>query len=244
MPIHTRLYEVLDVAPSGNPEEIKAAYRKKAAQVHPDKEGGSEEAMQEVNAAYIVLKDPEKRARYDSSGEEGSPIRESKYAHIARHLVPAFQAALTEVVQASNGDVAALMRCDLMLGTRSHLDKGLKKIKASIEETKKGILLVDTLLERLSFDASAISSGGDSGDGAEDLITGQIRMQGETLRTQLVSHEQDLVACQQAKDFSFSYSYRFEAGGIVNPGMARYSNMDDQFIEEAMKRMFRDPRFR
>jgi molecular chaperone DnaJ len=66
-------YEILGVARNASSDEIKAAFRKLARQYHPDvnKEDGAEEKFKEINEAYGVLSDSEKRARYDRFGKEG-----------------------------------------------------------------------------------------------------------------------------------------------------------------------------
>lgn len=64
-------YEVLGVPKSASADEIKKAFRRKAVQYHPDKEGGSEEKFKEINEAYDVLKDAQKRQRYDQFGHAG-----------------------------------------------------------------------------------------------------------------------------------------------------------------------------
>jgi curved DNA-binding protein len=63
-------YKVLGVARNASQEEIKRAYRKLARKFHPDvsKEANAEEKFKEVQEAYEVLKDPEKRAAYDQLG--------------------------------------------------------------------------------------------------------------------------------------------------------------------------------
>jgi len=64
-------YEVLGVGKNASADEIKKAFRKKAIEFHPDKEGGDEAKFKEVNEAYEVLKDDKKRQRYDQFGHAG-----------------------------------------------------------------------------------------------------------------------------------------------------------------------------
>ena len=68
------LYEVLEIQKGASDEEIKKAYRKLAKKYHPDLNPGdktAEEKMKEVNAAYEVLSDKEKKSRYDQFGWAG-----------------------------------------------------------------------------------------------------------------------------------------------------------------------------
>jgi curved DNA-binding protein len=64
-------YTILGVSRSAGADEIRSAYRKLAMQYHPDRNQGdnqAEERFKEVNEAYQVLSDPQKRARYDQLG--------------------------------------------------------------------------------------------------------------------------------------------------------------------------------
>jgi curved DNA-binding protein len=65
-------YKTLGVERNASPEDLKRAFRKLAVKYHPDKNPGnkeSEEKFKQINEAYEVLKDPQKRARYDQLGD-------------------------------------------------------------------------------------------------------------------------------------------------------------------------------
>jgi len=67
-------YEILGVDKNASEGEIKKAYRKKAMKFHPDRNKGDSEAekkFKEASEAYEVLKDPQKRAKYDQFGHAG-----------------------------------------------------------------------------------------------------------------------------------------------------------------------------
>ena len=63
-------YKILGVSRDAKTDDIRKAYRKLAKKYHPDinKEAGAEEKYKEINEAYEVLKDPDKRSKYDTLG--------------------------------------------------------------------------------------------------------------------------------------------------------------------------------
>ena len=68
-------YQILGVPRAASADEIKSAYRKLAMQYHPDRNPGDKQAedrFKEINEAYQVLSDPQKRSRYDQLGEDYS----------------------------------------------------------------------------------------------------------------------------------------------------------------------------
>ncbi len=66
-------YDLLGIAKTADEAEIKKAYRKRAMELHPDRNPApdAEAKFKEITEAYEVLKDPDKRARYDKFGKAG-----------------------------------------------------------------------------------------------------------------------------------------------------------------------------
>ena len=63
-------YKTLGVEKSASADELKKAFRKLAHKYHPDKQGGDEAKFKEVNEAYQVLGNEQKRAQYDQYGAD------------------------------------------------------------------------------------------------------------------------------------------------------------------------------
>ncbi len=65
-------YKTLGIEKNASKEEVKKAFHKMAHKYHPDKSGGDEAKFKEVNEAYQVLSDDQKRAQYDQFGSAGA----------------------------------------------------------------------------------------------------------------------------------------------------------------------------
>ena len=68
-------YNVLGISRDASQDEIKRTYRKLAHKYHPDKNGGTGEKFKEINEAYQVLGDSEKRSQYDQYGSTFEDMR-------------------------------------------------------------------------------------------------------------------------------------------------------------------------
>ena len=73
MPTNRDYYKILGLPRNADPESVRNAYRNLAKRYHPDinKDTGSEERFKEINEAYSVLSDPQRRAAYDRFGHAG-----------------------------------------------------------------------------------------------------------------------------------------------------------------------------
>ena len=78
-------YAVLEIGRRSTAEEIRTAYRLLSKKWHPDLNPGKDvkQKMQDINEAYAILKDPEKKARYDH--EYDTYFRKKHTEHKARH---------------------------------------------------------------------------------------------------------------------------------------------------------------
>lgn len=63
-------YKILGVEKNATADEIKKAFKKAAMQYHPDRPGGDEKKFKEVNEAFQILNDADKRAKYDQFGSD------------------------------------------------------------------------------------------------------------------------------------------------------------------------------
>jgi curved DNA-binding protein CbpA len=100
------LYAILDVAQDATPEAIKQAWRRAATAAHPDRPGGSAERMSQVNQAYEVLSDPERRAGYDQNGD----TRRSEALQNARAMLRNEFRKAMEVKGGEDADLVGLVK--------------------------------------------------------------------------------------------------------------------------------------
>jgi curved DNA-binding protein CbpA len=110
-------YEVLGVERTASGDEIRRAYRRRIAEVHPDKPGGDEAATRAVEEARTILLDPLARARYDAALAGGELVDEAigALAQVGGRAVD----QLTVTLRARGHDLLAVARSKVVNALRS-----------------------------------------------------------------------------------------------------------------------------
>jgi molecular chaperone DnaJ len=132
-------YEILGVQRDASTEEIKKAYRKLAMEYHPDRNPGdksAEEKFKELAEAYEVLKDPEKRSRYDRFGHSGLKEGFTGFPDFGFDLADALRTFMSEGF--GFGDFFDLGRRSTRARNRRGRDLQLK-LKLTLEEIATGV---------------------------------------------------------------------------------------------------------
>lgn len=129
-------YSTLGVPSDADADAIKRAYRKRSSEPHPDKEGGSHEAQQAVNAAYAVLSDPERRARYDA----GEPEQAAGPSAAEQVVIQSFIAALQKP-----GDT------NLIGSARARITRLLQSLDSAVNDSRRERNKLEKKAKRLVF---------------------------------------------------------------------------------------------
>lgn len=140
------LYEILGVAPDASDAEIKAAYRRRAKETHPDQNDGSADAFNDVGRAYRALSDHTRRAQYDRTGkvDESDP---------AAQMEVQAQAQLTLFVRNAIREAGARgpERFDLMAFVKHQQDEAIRQLKAQAAEAREDAEDQAAILERMKW---------------------------------------------------------------------------------------------
>lgn len=165
-------YEVLGVEKDCQQGEITKAFRKKAQQCHPDREGGSDEAFQELNRAYQQIGTVDARKEFDES-RVPLPIEE-----VRSTLFRSMRAALAE-------DPLSKV-----------LPRLVEFLVTEIHRNKANILRLETSLKTLRANASRMSVKGDRPNLFEQAINAEI----ENKEADIKSTEQTVAMLQAMRD--------------------------------------------
>ena len=139
----TDLYQDLGVPRDADDAQIKRAYRRKAAKAHPDA-GGSREEFEKVNQAKIVLLDPRRRAKYDTTGETDTNP-DNEMSEIINIVMGAIDTKLGECERAGRDPTTV----DLLASARLVINNQIEGQQAQIKSLDLGAKQIRKLAERM-----------------------------------------------------------------------------------------------
>ena len=85
--MNQNLYEILGLEKDASPSLVKKAYRRKSSENHPDRKPDGHDGMAEINKAYAILSDPEKRKNYDETDSTQTASREDRVNNIFQEFL-------------------------------------------------------------------------------------------------------------------------------------------------------------
>ena len=193
---HRQLYDELGISPDADGHAIRSAHRRAAKKHHPDT-GGNREQFERITRAAMILRDPEKRARYDATGETETP-RDNELGECASIIISAFDRAMGE----GNPDAA-----DIIGRARQFLEQDKRKIESGIAECRQAIKMISNAQRRLKF----------KGDGPNLIATALDALKSQAA-AEIQKLETGLARIARARAMLDSYEWKFDApnvGGIM-----------------------------
>lgn len=178
-------YRELGVGPTAGDKEIKAAYKRRAKETHPDT-GGSAEDFEKVGKAYRLLTDHTARERYDKTGSTEEQA-DNTLANAINTLGFRFAAALGH----PNAE-----RVDIVRLVRDSVVNDIKKQKGEINTHKTNIDKIEKVMKRI------VKKGGDLHDFVKATYEDMIR----DARKKILHAEDEIMALEKALDLVKVYS--------------------------------------
>lgn len=130
----TSHYSTLGVPRDADAATIKRAYRKKSSKAHPDRKGGDHQAMVAITRAYETLSDPEKRSRYDQTGQDSTAAGNDPDTKARNLLMQLFAQALEKVDETQ--DIIEILRINLR-NNRQQIEQQIIQLSARIPKLEK-----------------------------------------------------------------------------------------------------------
>ncbi len=134
-------YKTLGVKRDATDKQIKEAYRDKATELHPDKQGGDERLFKALSTSYTLLIDSKRRKFYD---ETGSSMKGSEFDRKAGALLQ----QLFQMIVTDNG-LEAIIHLDIIPMIGDQIDRGMGELEKKVEHSKGSKEVIDNILKRL-----------------------------------------------------------------------------------------------
>lgn len=154
-------YTLLGIPREATDAEIKAAFRRARSSAHPDRNGGSDELMKQVNRAHDCLTDPERRAIYDATGVDqpsGDQVKELEETLLDQRATQSLEELFNALLGSKDGwDLLQAARSAVANKIADHhndISEGKQRVRVltkklgRVRRKKAGNNLVDQLLQK------------------------------------------------------------------------------------------------
>jgi len=196
------LYDILEVTKDCDQATIKKHYKRLAHKYHPDKATGDTETFQRIKHAYEVLSDPEKRNRYDATGEHNHQAGQDPVSQI---VLQTFMKAIDEIISGKKDTLEGMMQ--LMQQTNDFegdiIQAASKKIKRRQKELKSGIVEIQQVLKEVYKIQGKVQRDDDKPNLFENLLQQKVDMGKaniESLKVELAASEGALKEINHYRD--------------------------------------------
>lgn len=189
------LYDDLGLSPDATADQIKAAHRAAAKRHHPDT-GGDREAFDRAQRAAMVLRDPEKRARYDQTGATDDRP-DNALSEVTNLLCSTFTQALEQ---------CDFERQDIVQVTKTLLSRKLAEMRTNVAGCTQAR---DVLIKA----RGRLGHKGERPNLIDGLLDQQIKQHDQALAE--MARVEGLI--QQAIDFADDYSWRVDEMPVMQP---------------------------
>jgi curved DNA-binding protein CbpA len=138
------LYAILGLEPGASQEEIKSAYKRRAAETHPDKQHGLNDAFLKVSKAYTILSDMRSRLHYDKTGQ----AKEQNASNLRAQAIREVQSLLLQILDGSDDTI---FTADLPAKVLGIIQANIEQSKNNIRNTRKRIERLRRYKKRFKF---------------------------------------------------------------------------------------------
>lgn len=215
------LYDVLGVPADADAAALKAAHRQLVKEHHPDKHGGDDSRFKEIQQAYDVLKDEQKRAHYDRTGETDAQDPEAKKDREARK----FAADLIDMAIDNIEDVDTL---DLVAECLAQIDNKLVEVRGQLRKHQAADKRAQKALKRIKLK-----------EGAEDFLAGVLTRKRERLAKEMGSIETALDIVGRVRVIYEGYTYAVDAPVYNVARASSQANMRPEDFDKIFGHLFR-----
>lgn len=198
---HDKLYKRLGISQTADKNSIKKAYRKMSKKTHPDTPEGNAKKFALVKAAFDILSDDERRAKYDATGDDSEKSPDNKHSDLINVIAYAFNQVISKCEQ--NGE--SPLEIDILYHIRT-------KIFESVTEANKNLRVVKGMLETDKKMLGRFSSD------KENILEGIVKFRVVNLQISISNLEKNIENAEQALELIKPIKYRNDEKPHLSPG--------------------------